>query len=74
MRMRLEHTFGHQVYRMKAHVVRTIGIMRACFQIGLENFDYNLIRRFKNLSERGNRNYPRRMPLLSWKLNLLHFA
>ncbi len=44
IRARVEHVFGHQTYRMKAHAIRTIGIMRAGFQIGLGNLVYNLVR------------------------------
>lgn len=44
VRARVEHIFGHQTYRFGADIIRTIGIMRSTFQIGLGNLVYNLTR------------------------------
>ena len=40
----MEHIFGHQTYRFGAGIIRTTGIMRSTFQIGLSNLVYNLSR------------------------------
>jgi len=40
MRARVEHVFGHQQGSMDGKIVRTIGIARARFKIGMMNFGY----------------------------------
>ena len=44
MRCRVEHIFGFQANSLGADWIRTIGIERAEFQIGLSNLVYNLCR------------------------------
>ena len=48
VRARVEHVFGHQEMSMGGKIVRTIGIARATFKIGMMNLGYN-IRRFTML-------------------------
>jgi transposase, IS5 family len=43
-RCRVEHVFGFMQNTMKAKFIRTIGIKRARFQIGLTNLVYNICR------------------------------
>lgn len=43
VRSRVEHIFGAQAH-MGSHFVRTIGILRASFKIGMMNLVYNMIR------------------------------
>jgi hypothetical protein len=52
MRARVEHVFGHQQGSMDGKIVRTIGIARARFKIGVMNFGYNF-RRLVQLRTRG---------------------
>jgi IS5 family transposase len=40
-RCRIEHIFGAQKMRMSNEILRTIGIIRAKFQIGMRNLVYN---------------------------------
>jgi IS5 family transposase len=40
-RSRIEHIFGAQKMRMGKEILRTIGIIRAKFQIGMRNLAYN---------------------------------
>jgi hypothetical protein len=47
MRARVEHVFGHQQGSMDGKIVRTIGIARARFKIGMMNFGYNFRRLFQ---------------------------
>ena len=44
MRARVEHVFGHQQSAMGGKIVRTIGIARAMFKIGMMNLTYNICR------------------------------
>lgn len=43
VRSRVEHIFGAQAH-MESHFVRTIGILRASFKIGMMNLVYNMVR------------------------------
>ncbi len=43
-RCRIEHVFGEQKMRMKDEVLRTIGMARAKFWIGMRNLMYNMSR------------------------------
>jgi hypothetical protein len=43
-RARVEHVFGHQQNSMGGKIVRTIGIARARFKIGMMNLGYNIRR------------------------------
>jgi len=49
IRARVEHIFGFQSNNMGAGFIRTIGIVRACRNVGLGNLVYNLFR-FKQLN------------------------
>ena len=49
VRARVEHVFGHQQSSMGGKIVRTIGIVRAKFKIGMMNLGYN-IRRLAQLN------------------------
>ena len=44
VRARVEHVFGHQETSMGGKIVRTIGIARARFKIGMMNLGYNMRR------------------------------
>jgi hypothetical protein len=44
VRARVEHVFGHQQGSMGGKIVRTIGIVRARFKIGMMNLGYNIRR------------------------------
>ena len=44
VRARVEHVFGHQENSMGRKIVRTIGIARARFKIGMMNLGYNIRR------------------------------
>jgi IS5 family transposase len=44
IRVRVEHVFGMMTNTMKGIVIRSIGMARACFNIGLMNLVYNLSR------------------------------
>ena len=44
VRARVEHVFGHQENSMGGKVVRTIGMARAKFKIGMMNLGYNISR------------------------------
>jgi IS5 family transposase len=44
VRARVEHVFGHQENSMGGKIVRTIGMARARFKIGMMNFGYNIRR------------------------------
>src|SRR5258705_930547 len=44
VRARVEHVFGHQQSSMGGKIVRTIGIVRAKFKIGMMNLGYNIRR------------------------------
>ena len=44
IRARIEHVFGAQETAPGGRIVRTIGIVRACLKIGLQNFVYNVRR------------------------------
>jgi IS5 family transposase len=44
VRARVEHVFGHQENAMGRKVVRTIGMARAKFKIGMMNLGYNISR------------------------------
>jgi hypothetical protein len=44
VRARVEHIFGHQQGSMDGKIVRTIGIARARFKIGMMNLGYNIRR------------------------------
>ena len=44
VRARVEHVFGHQQSSMGGKIVRTIGIARARFKIGMMNLGYNIRR------------------------------
>src|SRR6266566_478224 len=44
VRARIEHVFGHQQSSMGGKIVRTIGIVRARFKIGMMNLGYNIRR------------------------------
>ena len=44
VRARVEHVFGHQQGSMGGKIVRTIGIARARFKIGMMNLGYNIRR------------------------------
>jgi IS5 family transposase len=44
VRARVEHVFGHQQSAMGGKIVRTIGIARARFKIGMMNLGYNIRR------------------------------
>src|SRR5262245_57624127 len=44
VRARVEHVFGHQQNSMGGKIVRTIGIVRARFKIGMMNLGYNIRR------------------------------
>src|SRR3981189_352171 len=52
VRARVEHVFGHQQSAMGGKIVRTIGIARARFKIGMMNLGYN-IRRLVQLERMG---------------------
>jgi hypothetical protein len=51
VRARVEHVFGQQQNSMGGKIVRTIGIVRARFKIGMMNLSYN-IRRLVQLERR----------------------
>ena len=42
VRAHVEHVFGHQQSSMGGKIVRTIGIVRARFKIGMMNLGYNI--------------------------------
>jgi len=44
VRARIEHVFGHQENSMGGKIVRTIGMVRARFKIGMMNLGYNIRR------------------------------
>jgi IS5 family transposase len=44
VRCRIEHVFGEQKMRMKDETLRTIGLARAKFWIGMRNLMYNMSR------------------------------
>jgi transposase, IS5 family len=44
VRARVEHVFGHQENSMGGKIVRTIGLARARFKIGMMNLGYNICR------------------------------
>lgn len=44
VRARVEHVFGYQVNSMKADFIRTIGLARATFKVGMNNLVYNMQR------------------------------
>ena len=44
VRARVEHVFGHQENSMGRKIVRTIGMARAKFKIGMMNLGYNMRR------------------------------
>ena len=44
VRARVEHVFGHQHSSMGGKIVRTVGIARARFKIGMMNLGYNIRR------------------------------
>ena len=44
VRARVEHVFGHQQNSMGGKIVRTIGMVRARFKIGMMNLAYNMRR------------------------------
>src|SRR5262249_60850654 len=44
VRARVEHVFGHQQNSMGGKIVRTLGIARARFKIGMMNLGYNIRR------------------------------
>ncbi len=44
VRARVEHVFGHQENSMGRKIVRTIGVARAKFKIGMMNLGYNISR------------------------------
>ena len=44
VRARVEHIFGHQQSSMSGNIVRSIGIARARFKIGMMNLGYNIRR------------------------------
>ena len=44
VRARVEHVFGHQQSSMGGKIVRSIGIARARFKIGMMNLGYNIRR------------------------------
>jgi IS5 family transposase len=44
VRARVEHVFGHQANSMGGKIVRTIGMARARFKIGMMNLGYNIRR------------------------------
>ena len=44
VRARVEHVFGHQENSMGGKIVRTIGMVRARFKIGMMNLGYNMRR------------------------------
>jgi IS5 family transposase len=44
VRARVEHVFGHQQNSMGGKIVRSIGIVRARFKIGMMNLGYNIRR------------------------------
>jgi IS5 family transposase len=44
IRCRIEHIFGAQKMRMGNEILRTIGMVRAKFQIGMRNLVYNMSR------------------------------
>ena len=44
VRARVEHVFGHQENSMGGKIVRTIGLARARFKIGMMNLGYNMRR------------------------------
>jgi len=44
VRARVEHVFGHQENSMGRKIVRTIGVARARFKIGMMNLGYNMRR------------------------------
>jgi IS5 family transposase len=44
IRARIEHVFGAQESSLGGRIVRTIGIVRACAKIGLQNLAYNIRR------------------------------
>ena len=51
VRARVEHVFGQQQNSMGGKIVRTIGIVRARFKIGMMNLGYNIRRRKKVVSQ-----------------------
>ena len=44
VRVRVEHVFDHQENSMGRKVVRTIGVARAKFKIGMMSLGYNISR------------------------------
>jgi IS5 family transposase len=44
IRVRVEHVFAHMTNTMKGITIRSIGIVRTCFNIGLMNLVYNVSR------------------------------
>ena len=44
VRARVEHVFGHQENSMGGKIVRTVGMVRARFKIGMMNLGYNIRR------------------------------
>jgi IS5 family transposase len=52
VRARVEHVFGHQESSMGRKIVRTIGMARARFKIGMMNLGYNM-RRLVQLERMG---------------------
>jgi IS5 family transposase len=44
IRVRVEHVFGMMTNTMKGITIRSIGMVRVCFNIGLMNLGYNLSR------------------------------
>ena len=44
VRARVEHVFAHQQNAMGGKIVRTIGLARAKFKIGMMNLSYNISR------------------------------
>jgi IS5 family transposase len=44
IRARIEHIFGAQKMRMGNEILRTVGMIRAKFQIGIRNLVYNMSR------------------------------
>lgn len=53
VRVRIEHIFGFMEMSMRGLTVRTIGMRRAVFNIGLTNLVYNLCRAAFLVRERG---------------------
>ena len=54
VRARVEHVFGHQQNSMGGKIVRTIGIARARFKIGMMNLGYNRANLQRAPSEQSN--------------------